>query len=42
LGIGANDAFIVQINRMTEIELCELLGDYDLPTLLKSKNSIML
>jgi putative membrane protein len=39
---GANDVPIAQINRMIEIELRELLGDADLPTLLQPKNNIVL
>lgn len=39
---GANDVPIAQINRMIEIELRELLGDTDLPTLLRPKNNIVL
>jgi ion channel-forming bestrophin family protein len=39
---GANDVPIAQINRMIEIELRELLGDADLPRLLKPQNNIIL
>lgn len=39
---GANDVPIAQINRMIEIELRELLGDTDLPPLLRPKNNIIL
>jgi len=39
---GANDVPIAQINRMIEIELRELLGETDLPALLRPKNSIIL
>jgi putative membrane protein len=39
---GANDVPIAQINRMIEIELRQLLGDSDLPTLLRPKNNIIL
>jgi putative membrane protein len=42
LSACANDVPIVQINRMIGIELRELLGDHDLPTLLPPKNRIML
>ncbi|RZL87496.1 MAG: multidrug transporter [Variovorax sp.] len=39
---GANDVPIAQINRMIEIELRGLLGDADLPTLLRPQNNIIL
>lgn len=39
---GANDVPIAQINRMIEIELRELLGDADLPVLLRPRNNIIL
>jgi putative membrane protein len=39
---GANDVPIAQINRMVEIELRELLGDTDLPPLLRPRNNIIL
>lgn len=39
---GANDVPIAQINRMIEIELRQLLGDADLPPLLRPKNNIIL
>lgn len=39
---GANDVPIAQINRMVEIELRELLGDADLPSLLRPRNNIIL
>ncbi len=39
---GANDVPIAQINRMIEIELRELLGDNDLPRLLRPRNNIIL
>lgn len=39
---GANDVPIAQINRMIEIELSQLLGDADLPPLLRPKNNIVL
>ena len=39
---GANDVPIAQINRMIEVELRELLGDTDLPPLLRPKNNIIL
>ena len=37
LGIGVNEVFIVQSNRMTEIELRELLGSNDPPALAQPK-----
>ncbi len=39
---GANDVPIAQINRMVEVELREMLGDTDLPPLLRPKNNIIL
>jgi len=39
---GANDVPIAQINRMIEVELRELLGDTDLPPLLRPRNNIIL
>jgi putative membrane protein len=39
---GANDVPIAQINRMIEVELRELLGDTELPPLLRPKNNIIL
>lgn len=39
---GANGVPIAQINRMIEIELREMLGDTDLPTLLRPRNNIVL
>ena len=39
---GANDVPIAQINRMIEVELRELLGDTDLPPLLRPQNNIIL
>jgi putative membrane protein len=39
---GANDVPIAQIARMIEVEVRELLGDTDLPPLLRPKNSIIL
>jgi len=39
---GANDVPIAQINRMIEVELRQLLGDADLPPLLRPKNNIIL
>ncbi|MBU0830253.1 MAG: multidrug transporter [Gammaproteobacteria bacterium] len=39
---GANDVPIAQISRMIEVEVRELLGDTDLPPLLRPKNNIIL
>lgn len=39
---GANDVPIAQICRMAEIEMREMLGDTDLPPLLRTKNNIIL
>ena len=39
---GANDVPISQIARMIEVEVRELLGDTDLPPLLRPRNSIIL
>ena len=39
---GANDVPMAQINRMIEVELREMLGDTDLPPLLRPKNNIIL
>lgn len=39
---GANDVPIAQINRMIEIELRQLLGDTNLPPLLRPQNNIIL
>jgi len=39
---GANDVPISQISRMIEIDLREMLGEADLPPLLKPKNNIIL
>ena len=39
---GANDVPIAQIARMIEVEVRELLGDTDLPPLLRAKNNIIL
>lgn len=39
---GANDVPISQISRMIEIDLREMLGEADLPLLLKPKNNIIL
>lgn len=39
---GANDVPIAQIARMIEIEVLELLGETDLPTLRRTKNNIIL
>lgn len=39
---GANDVPMAQIARMIEIEMRELLGDTDLPPLLRPKNNIVL
>ena len=38
----ANDVPSAQINRMIEIELREMLGDADLPALLRPMNNIVL
>jgi putative membrane protein len=39
---GANDVPIAQIGRMIEVEMRELLGDTDLPPLLRPRNNIIL
>lgn len=39
---GANDVPISQISRQVEIEMREMLGDTDLPLLLRAKNEIIL
>jgi ion channel-forming bestrophin family protein len=39
---GANDVPIAQISRLVEIELRELLGESELPSLLKPTNQIIL
>ena len=39
---GANDVPMAQINRMVEVELREMLGDTDLPPLLRPVNNIIL
>lgn len=39
---GANDVPIAQIARMIEVEVRELLGDTDLPPLLRPRNNIIL
>ena len=39
---GANDVPIAQIARMIEVEVRELLGDTDLPPLLRTRNNIIL
>jgi putative membrane protein len=39
---GANDVPIAQLNRTIEIELCEMLGDAELPAALQPKNNIVL
>ncbi|MNR88121.1 Bestrophin, RFP-TM, chloride channel [compost metagenome] len=39
---GANDVPIAQISRMIEVQLCEMLGDAELPPLLQPKNNIIL
>ncbi|RZL63025.1 MAG: multidrug transporter [Variovorax sp.] len=39
---GANDVPIAQIARMAEVEIREMLGDTDLPPLLRPKNNIIL
>ena len=39
---GANDVPIAQVARMIEVEMREMLGDTDLPPLLRPKNNIIL
>lgn len=39
---GANDVPIAQICRMAEVEMCAMLGDTDLPPLLRPRNNIIL
>ena len=39
---GANDVPISQISRLVEIDLRQMLGETDLPPLLRPKNDIIL
>jgi putative membrane protein len=39
---AANDVPISQISRLVEIELREMLGETDLPPLLRARNEIIL